>query len=232
MSFSLTSLSYLIGLIVLAYYSYRIFSYWQRNQDFISKLWFFVTLFFSLFFLIRFFGLLFILDNPELVQKTLAPGVFFQFIGISVMAYIIFYLKFQKISPWIGFFTIFLIGLVISFFSISVEYSPVLVQGLSIDWGFVADSLFMITVTVRSFIFLVLFVPLTLIFIEQYKQSEDVQLKKRNFGLVLTFIFLIITAISDLFFINFLGVSPVWRDISLVCAGILFLIALIQGKRI
>lgn len=218
MAFSYTGLSYLFLFIASAFLAYRFFQYWQRIRDRISKLLFLFTFPLVLFVFLTAIGGLFFADNTQILFLTVISGAPLQGIAFGILLYTLIYLKFPQISPWIGFFLIFIFGILGAIFL--PETNPTLDRGL-IDWGV---SFSLDYVILRILIFLPL-VGFSFVLYEQYKTSEDPMVRTRALGLALLFIFAIGIGILD-----FLARNLFIRDIGymVLSVGLIIVIVITQ----
>jgi len=230
MNFSITGFAYLflssaVGLII-----YRVFQYWRKEKDIISKLWLYISSIFWLFVFTNAIGGLFFATNLAFLRFTINFGVFLQTLAFSMMSYFSVYIKLKnKISPWWGFFPVFILGMITTYLTIITPFSPFLESSGAINWGFsVGYSLVSI---LRMFLFLVVFIPAIFVFLEQFNKSQDIYTKRKTFGFIFLLLFVIIGASFDFIFINILKLDAIWRDVAFIFANIVFLIVLILNQR-
>jgi hypothetical protein len=221
MAFSYTGLAYLIGFFALGLLSYRFFQYWQKERTTTAKLFFYFTSVFTLMMLITAIAGLFFVLNNQILKILIFLTVFTQNIGLSICGSLIIHLKFPRISPWWGFLIVFFLGLVAFVLSISIPFSPYLEENGGVDWD-VPPLLGML----RFFIFLITFLPLTVIFIQQIRTSKEPLIKKRALGLSLVLVFGIVAALSDFFLETILKLNTISSDIAMIIVGLVALIVI------
>jgi hypothetical protein len=228
MAYSVTGTAYLSLLLTLGYLIYRFFQYWRKEKDVVAKqsLWF--TGLFGLFVLISAIGGLFFADDPSFLEKTREVGVFIQAFAFAAMAYHIVYLKFPKVSPWLGFAPVLILGLVAAFLTITVaSLEPSFDPSGSINWGFPSDLASVSVSILRLFLFFVTFIPLIIILFSQFKSTEDPRAKGKALGIGLALLFILVGASFDFLLISVFGLNPIWRDMAFIVCSAIFLITLI-----
>lgn len=227
MTFSFTGIAYLTLLFTLGYLDYRFFQYWRKEKDAISKYFFYFISFFWLFALVRTIGGLFYVNNPSFLEKTLDIGAFIQAFAFAVVAYIIVYIKFPKISPWFGFILILILGLITAAFTIITSFNPQLELSGAIDWGSPSSRSCLIMSILKAFLFCVTFIPLTIIFLSQFKTAKDPYTKRKTLGISFSLLFITAVALFDVLFLNVFKLGAIWRDIGFIIFSIILLITLI-----
>lgn len=228
MSYSITGIAYLILLFVLGYLFYRLFHYWKKERDAASKQALYIVFFFGLFVLNATISGLFFADNPIILEKAAKANVFIQAFAFAVVAYHFVYLKFSRISPWVGFIPIFILGLVAAILTlVYLQFSPFLEASGSINWGFSSSSMAVPVLLLRTIISLVTLIPLIIIFLLQFKNSENRLIRRKSLGIGLVFLFVLIGALLDFLFIRIFNLDPIWRDIVFIICGAILLLTLI-----
>lgn len=228
MAYSITGIAYLILLFVLGYLFYRLFHYWKKERDPASKQALYIVIFFGLFVLNAAISGLFFADNPIILEKAARINVFIQAFIFAVLAYHVIYLKFSKISPWFGFIPIFILGLIAAILSVTnLQISPFLEASGAINWGFSSSSMAVFVLLLRVFISLVTLIPLIIIFLLQFKNSENHLIRKKSLGIGLVFLFVLIGALLDFLFIRIFRLDPIWRDITFIICSFILLITLV-----
>lgn len=228
MAYSFTGIAYLILLFALGYLIYRFFQYWKKEKDAISKQSLCFVSLFGLFVLITTISGLFFADSPSFLVKTIKINGFIQAFALAIMAYNIVYLKFPKISPWLGFFPILVLGLIVAILTITtLQFNPFLEPGGAINWGapsgFIANAVDIL----RFFSFFVTFIPLIIILLSQFKNSEDPYLKRKSLGMSLALLFILIGVSFEFLFIGTFNLNAIWRDIAFIVCSIILLVTLI-----
>ncbi len=228
MTYSTTGIAYLILLCAAGYLIYRLFQYWEKERSSSSRQSIYFVGLFGLFALLTAIGGLFFADNPAVLIKKIEIGSFIQSFAFAAMAYHIIYLKFPKISPWLVFFPVLILGLIVSILTVThLEFNPSLESSRAINWGFPTDSLAVYVSFTRIFLFLITFFPLAFILFSQFIKSKDSYIRGKTLGIGLALLFIITGALLDFSLINIFNLDPIWRDLIFIICGILFLSALI-----
>lgn len=205
MFFSLTGLAYFILFLSLGLLTFRFFQYWRRKRDVIAKLFLFFVIPFTLFALVRAVSILFFAQNLNALLVSILLVVFLQSLAAAIVAYLVFYLKLPKVSPWLGFLLVFLFGLAITVLTSHMPYEPSLGAGGVISWKLLPSELSTLYSILRLVIILLAFLPLIIIFLQQFLSSQEVILKKRALGLSLILIFGILLGLIDFILSNLSG---------------------------
>lgn len=228
---SSTGIAYLLLFLSLAFLAYRFFQYWQKTKDTVSKTFLYFILSLTLYAFTRAISGLFFANNTDVLVFTITLVSFFQALVAATAVFIVFHLKFPKISPWLGFLLVSILGIV----SVAITYlssqSRDISFGLfgSINWGL--PSIGLPYAFMRMLILAFAFIPLTVIAIQQGMAAREPYLKKRSYGLGLVLFLGIIIGLLDYFFIELLGFDAVSRDIVMVVVSIvLFFVILITQK--
>jgi len=227
MNYSFTGIAFLTLFFALGYLVYRFFRYWRKEKDPTSKYSLCFVILFELFVLINTIGGLFFANNPSFLERTKDVGAFIQALTFAVIAYYIIYLKFPKISPWFGFTPILILGLIATILTVIVPCNPFLEPSGAINWGFPSSPLVIWMSVLRFFLFAVTFVPLIIIFLSQFKISEDLYLKRKALGMILLLLFVLVAASFDFLFISIFKLGAIWRDIAFIVCSATLLITLI-----
>lgn len=231
MNYSFTGLAYLIIFLTLGYFAYRLFQYWQKERNLISKLWLYFVVLFDMYLLIRAIGGMFFANNQFFLERTIYVSSFIQALALAIMAYLIIALKFPKVSPWVGFIFVLVLGLIAAFLTIFIPFFPFLTSEGSINWGMPSGPLVLIVAVIRSFLFIITFIPLIIINLQQFRISEDSYVKRKALGLSLTILFLAIVALIDFLFVSVFKLAPIWRDWGYIFAGLILFITLLLAQR-
>jgi len=207
---------------------YRLFQYWKKEKDAASKQVLCFIGLFGLFVLLTLNAGLFFSENSCVLVKRSQIGAFIQAFAFAVMAYHIVYLKFPKISPWLGFFPVLGLGLAVAILNMTfLQISPFLEPSGAINWGVPFDSSLAVFISLlRFFLFLITFVPLVVILFSQFKKSTDYYLKGKSLGLGLTLLLVLVGASFDFLFISVFRLDAVWRDIAFIVCSLILLVTL------
>jgi hypothetical protein len=227
MAYSFTGIAFLTLLFASGYLVYRFFQYWRKEKDAISKQVLCFVILFGLFILINTIGGLFFANNSSFLVKIIEINSFIQAFIFAVIAYHIIYLKFPKISPWFGFTPILILGLIAAILTVIVPCNPFLEPSGAINWGFPSSPLVIWMSVLRFFLFAITFIPLIIIFLSQFKISEDFYLKRKALGMSLLCLFILVAASFDFLFIFLFKLGAIWRDIAFIVCSAILLITLI-----
>lgn len=230
MNYSFTGFAYLILSFTVGFLIYRFFQYWRREKDIISKLWLYIFSTFWLFVFIHTIGGLFFATNLTFLRFGLNFGTFLQAFAFSLMSYLSVYVKFSpRISPWLGFIPVFILGMISTYLTIIAPSNPFLEPSGAINWGSPAVPNF--GGIIRISLFLIAFIPAIFILWEQLKKAQDVYTKRRILGFIILFFIVIIGASFDFIFINIFKLGAIWRDIAFIFASIVILITIVPGHK-
>jgi len=228
MSYSITGIAYLILSFSLGYLIYRFFYYWKKERDSASRQALYIVSFFGLFVLNATIAGLFFADDLSFLITTVKINIFIQSLAFAAIAYNVIYLKFRKISPWLGFIPVFILGMIATILTVAyVQFDPFLEASGSINWGVPSGPMAIFVMLLRAFISLVTMVPLIIIFLLQFKNSKDPFIRKKSLGLGLAFLLVLIGALLDFLFIRIFNLDPIWRDLTFSICSIIILITLI-----
>ena len=230
MSYSITGFAYLTLFLALGFLVYRVFQYWKREKDVISRLWLYICSIFWLFTFIHAVGGLFFATNLIFLRFVLNFGIFLQAFAFSIMSYLTVYAKLSlRISPWWGFIPVFILGMFSTYFAVTNPQSPFLEPSGAINWD--VSTIPNLGDILQVFLFLVAFVPAIYVLFEQFQKAQDAYTKRKALGFVIFFIIVIIGALFDFLFISILKLDPIWRDVMLVFASIIVFIAFLSGQK-
>jgi hypothetical protein len=208
MSFSFTGLAYLLGFLAIGLLTHRFYQYWRREGTTISKLFFYFCVIISLFMLITAITGLFFAKNTQILKGAVISAAFLQGLASATAAYLITYLKFPKISPWSGFIVVFLLGLTATILTIVIPFNPSLEVNRAINWDFQP-----LVNIFRFSVFLITFVPLTVILIQEFRASENPYVKATSLGMGLLLLFGLITSLFDFLLENILKLGGISSEI-------------------
>lgn len=236
MTFSLTGFSYLILFVSLSFLTFRFFQYWKQKKDIASKIFLLFGLTFTLFALVRVVSVFFFVYNTQILLGSIVISTFLQSLAAAIVAYLIVYIKFPSVSPWLGFAVIAFLGLIATILACNVSYQPVLSPEGIFDWGFPSfSSLAVFYSILRLIIILATFLPLMVILLQDFVYySEDKLAKKRVLGLFLILCFAMLLGVFDFILTNLLKLeTAVYRDyISIIMGCFIFLVILLTQKPI
>ena len=229
MTFSYTGLAYLLGFFAVGFLSYRFFQYWQKEKTVVSKFFFYFVATFTLFMLITAIGGLFFAENTQVLRWVVILAALVQSFGFAFVVYLIFYLKFPRISPWWGSAAVFLLGLATTFLTAITPFTPYLEASGGINWD-IQHSQPLVDIF-RFFLFLITFLPLIVILVQQVKVSVDPRIKARAFGLGLIMVFGVLIGLLDFLLETILKLGAISSDIAMSVLGVVVLILIIFTQR-
>lgn len=231
MAISYTGLSYFLLSLSLAFLTYKFFQYWQRSRDTTSKCFYYFGLSLTAFAFVRAFTGLFFANNTKILLDSTVAVAFFEGLTAAIVAYLVFYLKLPKISPWVGFGIVFTLGIGLTIVTfITSPFQPILEATGSIN--FVNRDITPLLYTIlRMLILLIVFIPLIIILIQQRLATSDIRVKTKSFGLSLVLFLAIIISFFQFFFTEFLNLGSIGGDIILSITSIfIFIIVFITQK--
>jgi hypothetical protein len=228
MSYSTTGFAYLTLFLAFGFLAYRFFQYWRREKDLISKIWLYIIILVEIFALIKTIGGLFFSTNPAFLEMTMDAAAAIEAFIFAALAYLIIYIMFPRISPWLGFFPVLILGLIAFVLTVMSSFNPYLEPSGTINWGLLSSGSFVIPMAIlRAFLAVVLFIPIIIIFVQQFKTSEDPYVKRKSLGLSFSLIFASLSMLLDFLLVSFLKIDPIWRDISSITVGVILFITLV-----
>jgi hypothetical protein len=208
--FSYTGLAYLLGFLALSLLTFRFFQYWRQERNKISKIFFLITVVFSLFMLVVAVGGLFFSNNPSVLKMVEIVSVFIQSFAFALVSYLIIYIKFPQVSPWSGFFIFLLLGFLATFLNTITPFQPYLEESGGINWDVQPAP-----TIVKTILFLSTLLPMVWITYGQFKNAKDKASKIKSFGILLFFVYGTLITIFDFFFINILKLPAVSNAITM-----------------
>lgn len=223
MSFSFTGISYLLGFIAMGLLGYRFFQYRQKEKSASSAFFFYFVLSFSISMFITAMGALFFAENTQILKLVVILATFFQSFAFASLGYLIIYFKLPKGSPILGFGLFLLLGFFSTIFTIITPSHPHLGTGGGINWDIQLLPGFF-----RFFLYLITFLPLTIILLQQIKASGDSIVRARARGLSLVLLLGIFIGFFDFFFGKIFQTGEIFSGIALGgLSVIVFLIILL-----
>lgn len=221
MAFSFTGLAYLFGFFAVGLLVYRFFQYWREEKTLISGLFVAFAALFCLFFLVTAIGGLFFAKNPQILKGVVVSAAFLQGLAAAIVGYMIIYIKLPRISPWLGFSVVFLLGLIATILTIITPFQPFLEASGAINWDTAPLSQVQY---LRFLVFLITFVPFGIVLLQQFRTTQDAKVRTRSLGLGLAFLFGLITALTDFLLETFLKLGAISSDIALAILSFVLLI--------
>jgi len=179
------------------------------------------------FVIVRVVSGLFFIENEEILLYTIFAVAVFQVIAATIMGYIISYLKFPNISPWIMTGATLIVGLFIIYLSPIVGYEVTVAEWGSIDWGFPSSTFGFFYAILRSLLLVFAFLPVSFIFLQQARSTDSKILKRRSIGLAIVLLGASLIGILDYILVGILGLEIIYRDISTFALGIILFLVVI-----
>jgi len=232
MIYSSTGFAYLLLSFALGFLSFRFFQYWQENRDTISKSFLYFAISLNLFALFKAVSGLFFADNAQILVNSTIFASFVQGLAAAIVAYLIIYLNFPKVSPWVGFGIIFTLGLIATWFTIiNPPFQPFLEASGAINWGALPFTETFYYTILRMGIILITFLSLIIIFIQQARVAEEAYVKIRLIGFSLILLLGIILGTLDFFLIKLFNLSAMVRDVVTGSLSILLFVVILLTQR-
>lgn len=230
MSYSITGTAYLVIFLALSYLIYRFLRFFKRKGTSVSKLLFFLLSPIWIFVLIRAIGGLFFADNTGFLKSTIGLGAFLEAISFAVGAYLIFYIKFPRISPWFATTAVLILGGITVILTINAPFQPFLENSGAINWG--TANVDLLLPVLRFLLFTSVFLPLIIITFQNLKISIDPELKDNAIKLMLILFLGLVVVFFDFIVVNILKMDPIWRDFSLISFGLIYLLSIFISKKL
>lgn len=215
-----TGLNFLFGSFVLAFLAVRFHRAYRTENNRVAKI--FVIIFFCLGmrYLSEGIPAVFFMGNQDNWRILYFASSVFTVAGLVFIGYASAFVKFQKfVKPYTG-FLVFLALIILSLYTI---YPP--------DYFFINGFLSWkvnLWLGLGYFILLILTViPLGVVFLRLAVETQDKRTKIRSIGLGLVSLLLILPAITDVFFISVLKLSPMYADIGYFFSFLILLITLL-----
>ncbi|OGZ18909.1 MAG: hypothetical protein A2175_02110 [Candidatus Nealsonbacteria bacterium RBG_13_42_11] len=223
MPYSYTGIIYIFSAIVFGFGSYKFYKVWQKQRNFVSKIFAYLFGSIAIAFLIDgFFGGMFFLESPEIMNWIMILGFLTFGISLSILGYLAVYLKFPKISPKIGFFTMLFYSIGIGILNIFYPTHVFLEPTKFINWEFHP-----LVGILRSLSFVIPSIFLTIAFFHQARITVDRRIKTRAIGFGMAFLLVIITSGSDMISAGFIKPDPMIADVGLAVASLILLLVFI-----
>jgi len=231
MGYSPTGTAYLILFFALGFLTFRFFRYRKQKKDVISKCFLFFVFFFATFAFLKAVICIFFINNTQILTFSTVLGVFLQYLAFASIAYLVIYIKFPNIFPWIGFSIFILLGLLTTYLTANLSIQPFINPSGAISWNIFSSNFDFPYFILRFGIILITFLALITVTVHEYKSAEDALLRKRTLGLIIIFSLVILLGFLDFFLIDLLKLDAIMRDIGFIILSILiFIIALSTQK--
>lgn len=226
MNFTFTGLVYLVMSLSLFFLAVRFYHNWRKDNTAVPKFFFFYSITFLLSGIITVIGSFFFSENTEVLKFVVTCASFLQGLMSAFLGYAIFYLRIPKVSPWVGFFPVFILCLLSTFFTANSSFHPTLGGNGVIDWDIqTGPNIF------RVVILLITIVPISVIFFQEGMRVKDKALRDKSFGLALLFLVGLFAGILDFFLEKYLHLGAISSDLAILFLGIyLFFLVLLTQK--
>ena len=226
MTFTFTGISYLVVFFSLFLLSVRFYQNWRRENTTVSKLFLFYAVTFLLSVAVTVIGSFFFTENTDVLKTVVIFASFFQGLMSSFLGYVIFYLKFPKIPPWIGFTPVFILCLASTFYTASSSFYPVLEANGAIDWDIQAGpNIF------RAIVLLITIIPISVIFFQEGMKIQDKVSRNKSFGLALLFLVGLFAGVLEFLLEQYLNLGTISSDFAILFLGIyLFFLVIFTQK--
>jgi hypothetical protein len=219
---SLTGVAYIFLSFAMGFLALRFYQYQKQRKDTVSKCFFYFALSFFAFALVKAITGLFFANGLNVLMISSFFSSFLEGLAAAIVAYLIIKIKFPKVSPWLGFWIIFLLGITTLIMNIIVRPSvPHIDQSGAISWSLTQGIIPIIYYILRMAIILVSFVPLIFILIQQASSTANREAKYRAIGLAIVAFLGIIIGLIDFVFVKVFGVNAISRDITMGILSIL-----------
>lgn len=195
MAFPFTGIVYFLVSIGLFFFSFRLYQNYQVQKENIVAKFFFLTV--ALFALLCLFagvgGIIFTFTQSQFIAKVLTlSSLILVIIATSFTAYLVFYIKFPKCNPWIGFSLVFALGILTFILTLIFPYKFTLKSMGGIEWGF-----HKIVYLSRFSLYLFSVFPLSIILLEKFKRTKNFYIRYKALGLGLVFLVAFIIVVID-----------------------------------
>lgn len=228
MIYTTTGLAYLSIFVVLSYLIYRFFVYFQKERTTLSKLFFLFIFPFWILAIIKIIGGLFFAENPAFLEFTVDAAAFLETVGLAIGAYLIIYVALPRISPWLGFSLVLSLGLLATALTAFVSFQPFMESSGAINWDY--DAFSWPLVFLRTFVFLIVFLPLILTY-KRLLKSPDLSVRDKARKSMVFFIVGVFMVVIDFIFIKTFHLGAVWRDFGLGALSLLLFFAVAKKSQ-
>lgn len=227
MIFSSTSFAYLSLFLTLGFLTFRFFQYWRTRKDTASEAFLLFGAAFSLFALVRTISAIFFSENVEFLIMSLVFCAFLQALTAAIVIFLIIKLKFPKISPWLGFYSVGILGLVSTFMSTRVNWQPMVESSGAINWGS-PDAPYSF---LRLAILMIAFIPLIVLLVQEFKSSEESLVRKKSLGLVSAIFLGVVVGIIDIVVIGLFKLDAVYRDYFMIAISFIIFLLILSTRQ-
>ena len=219
MIFSITGIVYFPIAFALMFVSYRFYNAWKEDGKTEEKILFLTFLFFGIVsFCGAFAGTIFT-ENSSGIKWMLILSSFFLTFANSLLVYLFIFSYFRKISPYWGFWFVFVTGMLLSIITIFSPIHPYLEKTGGIYWGMPAY----INIG-RFLIYLVGVGPLTVLYYRRFISENDSVKKNEALFLMLIFSLILLVVLVDFIVEPFSGIQALFSEIVLLFLSIVGMI--------
>lgn len=213
MTFSYTGVAFFLLFLAMTFLSYRIFRYWRQKNDSASKYLFYFCISLLALTLVRSVTGLFFARDVATLSLSLVLVSFIEGVMSAVVAYFLISLKAPKVLPWIGFAIFIFLGLLTAFLTLkSLPYRELVLEesgSLNLNYS-LSDVWYAV---LRTGLFAFGFIPLIIMFLQQFFTLKEARLKVRAFGLALSLFLGFFIASLDFVILNLLKLGAITRDV-------------------
>ena len=175
MEYSTTGIAYAAGTIAISLLAVRLLLYAKAERSATAIAMFLFTLFYAIIFLVTTIASVYFYTNAPALVLTVVLATFFQGLGSAFLGYLAIHSFAWNIAPVYGFLAVFLLTLFATGLAVALPFQPFFSEGANtIEWEIPLEL-----ALVRSFIFLVTFLPMSIVFIRQFMAGKDVFAKIR-----------------------------------------------------
>lgn len=196
---SFNGLVYLFGTFSMGFLTYRFFMRWERERDPLSFNFLNFGIVLAGFALITAIGGIFFPSNLFFLKIVVILSTFLEGLACAFLGRVFVYLKLPKISPWFGFFFIFLLGVVATVLTIIYPFTPRLEDNNWINW-----DLQPLPGIFRVIYYFFGFLPIGVLMLKEGIFSKEKETKIKSLGLGLIFISVLLWGPLIFIFRNYL----------------------------
>ncbi|MDO8424689.1 MAG: hypothetical protein Q7S70_01990 [bacterium] len=218
MGFSFTGIVYFLEFLATGLLVFRLFQYQRREKTLFAKYFFYFASIFGLFLFITAMGSLFFAENQQVLRGVVISAALLQGLACAILGYLITYISFPRISPWIGFGIVLALALASVIFSLVTPFAPFSELNGNfkvINWDTqpTADIL-------RFSLFLITFFPIMIIFFKRGLAAQDKELKTKTLGFSMIFFFGLVSTLLDFFLNRYFDIGAISNNIAILFLAI------------
>ncbi|MBC8385258.1 MAG: HD-GYP domain-containing protein [Candidatus Cloacimonetes bacterium] len=214
--FSFTGIVYTPISFVFSFVTYRFYREWEKNKTSESRDIF--SIFASLTFVCfsgAFAGTVFTHSKTGIIRMLIASSILLTFAN-GFLGHLFVHLKFPKISAWWGFGTVFIYGSIITILTIFSEILPKLETSGGLDWGLPNHIDYL-----RSIVYFMGTVPISIVYLQKYRETDERYLKSEYLFLVMVFLFALGVVIVDFIIEPLIGAEALLSEVALLIFAII-----------